>query len=88
VIARRYNVDQEALSRQGTPAHPVRFGGANDADSNLAGTYLCYSNSWSPYYRGHMIRGTLLITNAVSAATPHVAYSEVLPRGQLQVTGH
>ena len=84
VVARRYNVDQEALSRQGTPAHPVRSGVANDAHSNLAGTYVCYSHSWSPYYRGHMIRGALTIADA---ATPQVAYSEVLPTGRLQVSG-
>jgi hypothetical protein len=87
VVAKRYNVDREALSRQGAPAHSVRSGGANDAYPNLAGAYVCYSNAWSPYFRGHMIRGRLVITNAVSAETPQVAYTEVLPTGQLQVSG-
>jgi hypothetical protein len=87
VVARRYNVDRQLLSRQGTPANSVRFGGASDAYSNLAGAYVCYSNSWSPYYRSQMIRGGLLIANALSAVTPQVAYSEVLPTGQLQVSG-
>jgi hypothetical protein len=49
--------------------------------------YVCYSHSWSPYYRGHMIRGALSIANPVSASTPQVAYSEVLPTGRLQVSG-
>ncbi|MBM1172684.1 hypothetical protein [Microvirga arabica] len=84
VVARRYNVDRDALSRQGTPTHSGRSGGANDAYSNLAGTYVCYSNSWSPYFRGHMIRGALTVADA---ATPQVVYSEVLPTGQLQVSG-
>jgi hypothetical protein len=87
VVARRYNVEQVALFCPGTPAHSVRSGGTNDAHSNLAGTYVCYSNSWSPYYRGQMIRGGLLIANTVSAVTPQVAYSEVLPTGRLQVSG-
>lgn len=84
VVARRYNVDRELLSRQGTPVHSDRAGGANDTYSSLAGAYVCYSNSWSPYYRGHMIRGALTIADT---ATPQVAYSEVLPTGQLQVGG-
>src|SRR5919112_3787943 len=84
VVAKQYNVDRDVLSRQGTPTRSVRSGEANDAYPNLAGAYVCYSNSWSPYYRGHMIRGGLSIANAVSAATPQVAYSEVLPTGRLQ----
>jgi hypothetical protein len=84
VVARRYNIDRDALSRQGAPSHSVRSGGANDVRSNLAGAYVCYSNAWSPYYRGHMIRGALTIGDT---ATPQVAYSEVLPTGQLQVSG-
>ena len=87
VVARRYNVDKELLSRQGTTTHSVRFGGANGAYANLAGAYVCYSKSWSPYYRGQMIRGGLFIANAVSAVTPQVSYSEVLPTGHLQVSG-
>jgi hypothetical protein len=84
VVARRYNVGREALSSQRIPTHSVRSGGANDTYSNLAGAYVCYSNSWSPYFRGHMIRGALTIADT---PTLQVAYSEVLPTGQLQVSG-
>jgi hypothetical protein len=84
VVAKQYNVDRDVLSRQGTPTRSVRSGGANDAYPNLAGAYVCYSNSWSPYFRGHMIRGALMIAGT---ATPKVTYSEVLPTGQLQVIG-
>jgi hypothetical protein len=84
VVARRYNVGREALSSQGTSTHSVRSRRADDTYSNLAGAYVCYSNSWSPYFRGHMIRGALTIADT---ATPQVAYSEVLPTGQLQVSG-
>jgi hypothetical protein len=84
VVARRYNVDREALSLQGMPPHFTRSSIANEPGSSLAGTYVCYSNSWSPYFRGHMIRGALTIAET---ATPQVVYSEALPTGQLQVSG-
>jgi hypothetical protein len=84
VVARRYNVDREALSRQGMPPHFTRSSIAYEPRSSLSGTYVCYSNSWSPYFRCHMIRGALTIADT---ATPQVAYSEVLPTGQLQVSG-
>lgn len=87
VVARRYDVDREALYRQSRSKHAARFSTANDSHSNLAGTYVCYSNAWSPYFRGQIIRGELLIADAESAAGPLVTYSEFLPTGRLQVSG-
>ncbi len=86
-IATRYNVSREALYRQSTSMHAARTSNANEASSSFAGTYVCYSNAWSPYFRGRAIRGALLIANATTAAVPQITYSETLPTGQLQVSG-
>jgi len=86
-IATRYNVSREALYRQSTSLHAARTTRANGASSSFAGVYACYSNAWSPYFNGRVIRGALLIANATSAAVPQITYSEALPTGQLQVSG-
>jgi hypothetical protein len=87
VIAKRHDVDRETLRLQSMSMHAVRFSNANETHSNLTGTYVCYSNAWSPYFRGQIIRGELLIADAESAAGPQVTYSESLPTGRLQVSG-
>jgi hypothetical protein len=87
VVAKRHNMDLEALHRQSRSMHAARFSTANEAHSNLAGTYVSYSNAWSPYFRGQIIRGELMIADAESAAGPQVTYSEFLPTGRLQVSG-
>jgi hypothetical protein len=86
-VAMRHNADREALARQVIATHSARSSDANDVYSNLAGTYVCYSNAWSPYFSNRVIRGALLIANATSAAVPQITYSEALPTGQLQVSG-
>jgi hypothetical protein len=35
---------------------------SDDPMAFLAGTYVCYSYSWSPYYRGKMVRSSLSLT--------------------------
>jgi hypothetical protein len=86
-IATRYNVSREALDRQSTSMHAARASSENEASSSFAGAYVCYSNAWSPYFSGRVIRGALLIANATSAAAPQITYSEALPTGRLQVSG-
>ena len=66
-VVARYNLKREALYRQETSAP--------ETHSNLAGVYVCYSNSWSPYFRGHIIRGALTIFEGPTAAAPHATYS-------------
>ncbi len=86
-IATRYNVSREALDRQSTSMHAARASSESEASSSFAGAYVCYSNAWSPYFSGRVIRGALLIANAPSAAVPQITYSEALPTGRLQVSG-
>jgi hypothetical protein len=87
VIAKRHNFDRETLTPYGKSMHLGRSSGANEGHSNLAGTYVCYSHAWSPYFRGHMIRGALSIVDGASAAAHHVTYTEALPTGLLHVNG-
>lgn len=87
VIAERHGVSREALSLRGTSTYSARSGGAIDPGSHLAGTYVCYSNAWSPYFRGQVIRGTLSIADPASVPSQQVTYSETLPTGRIEVKG-
>jgi hypothetical protein len=87
VVAARHNADQETLAQRAIPTHSARSSDANGAHSGLAGTYVCYSNAWSPYFRGQIVRGALSIGGVISASPQHVTYLEVLPTGRLQVHG-
>jgi hypothetical protein len=87
VVATRHNADREALTRQVIATHSARSSDENGVHSGLAGTYVCYSNAWSPYFRGQIVRGALSIGGVISASPQHVTYSEILPTDRLQVNG-
>jgi hypothetical protein len=87
VVATRHNADREALTRQVIATHSARSSDTNGVHSGLAGTYVCYSNAWSPYFRGQIVRGALSIGGVISASPQHVTYLEILPTGRLQVHG-
>lgn len=53
----------------------------------LAGTFVCYSHAWSPYFRGRLIRGELSVGAASSPNRLLTTYTEVLPTGRLEVKG-
>lgn len=53
----------------------------------LVGSYICYSHSWSPYYRGSLLRSTAKIENASACNGLVVTYSENLPTGRLICKG-
>lgn len=53
----------------------------------LAGTYACYSRAWSPYYRGHLIKGILSIEAGPGLHGLTATYREALPTGQLVLGG-
>ena len=52
----------------------------------LRGAYACYSHAWSPYFRGQLIRGALVI-EAGRGASLQATYSEALPVGRVEVRG-
>lgn len=53
----------------------------------LAGTYVCYSHAWSPYFRGRLVRGALSVTASHRPDRPSASYSEILPTGRMQLDG-
>jgi hypothetical protein len=53
---------------------------------SLAGTYVCYSNAWSPYFRGRLIRGALSVASSGRERVP-ASYVEVLPTGPMRLDG-
>lgn len=92
-VAALHGRDPEELSRrldaQGRPP-------AHEAPGlSLAGTYASYSHAWSPYFRGRLIRGSLVIgaptrakgRGAGGTDQPAARYAEVLPTGRLELDG-
>lgn len=66
---------------------PSAARGLRDAAGlDLAGTYVCYSHAWSPYFRGRLMRGALSITDN-RADRASASYTEVLPTGQMRLDG-
>lgn len=53
----------------------------------LCGAYACYSMAWSPYYRGQIIRGALLLRLGSKAAPLAARYSEGLLGGTVFFDG-
>ena len=52
--------------------------GEDAALSHLCGRYVCYSMAWSPYYRGQIIRGSLLLLRGSRGAPLVATYTEHL----------
>ena len=76
----------------GTPGRPpdrrVSSGRADQGwGAMLAGSYACYSNALSPYYRGRIIRGTFSMEIEPRSHGLAASYSETLPTGRLHARG-
>jgi hypothetical protein len=55
---------------------------------HLAGAYACYSHAWSPYFRGKIIRGSLVIeTTSQGKPTLVATYRETVAFGPLRLRG-
>jgi hypothetical protein len=54
---------------------------------SLAGTYACYSQSWSPYFGGQLVRGEFSITRQHSSQRQLASYGERLPTSRFQLEG-
>jgi hypothetical protein len=83
-ICLRHGRDREGLlHRLEEPA-----GRRNKSGSvELAGTFVCYSHAWSPYFRGRLVRGELTVGVESSPHRLPVSYTEVLPTGALTLKG-
>ncbi len=84
-ICVRHGRDRNVLSRD-IEVFSGRVNGQNAALS-LAGTFVCYSHAWSPYFQGRLIRGELTIANSSTPNRLHAFYTEVLPTGLLELKG-
>ena len=82
-VCARHGRDRETLLRA---LEPERQNGPG-SESELAGTFVCYSHAWSPYFRGRFIRGVLSISGETSANRQSVTYTEVLPTGPMELKG-
>lgn len=87
VICARHDCDRDALERQREPSHRSVAGQSKDPSLSLAGTYVCYSHAWSPYFRGQLIRGELSITQPDGPQRVVACYSERLPTSRLHLVG-
>jgi hypothetical protein len=88
-ICARHAIDRKELERRAT-SQPVGSSfsqGDRGLGAAFAGSYACYSNALSPYYRGQLIRGTLSIEAGAGSQEATATYSEMLPTGRLQLEG-
>lgn len=54
----------------------------------LCGTYLCYRQAFSPYFRGRVLRATLAVEGTTTGGEPLLArYRERLPTGTVEAAG-
>lgn len=87
-LCKRHGVARELLLRRA-----AAFGGNSHGsdghlhEHDLIGTYICYSHAWSPYFRGHLVRGTLSIGAEGMSQRLSCTYTEALPIGRLHYTG-
>ena len=84
-ICTRHGRDRKVLARD-IEVFASRVNGQGPALS-LAGTFVCYSHAWSPYFRGRLIRGELTVTTSSTPNRMHAIYTEVLPTGLLELKG-
>jgi hypothetical protein len=93
VICARHNCDRDMLERRLESSRRSTAGQRQERNPSLAGTYACYSHSWSPYFRGQLIRGEFSIAQQQGSQGLLACYSERLPtsrlhlEGRLEVTG-
>jgi len=88
-ICARHGVERKELERRARPQLAGSPSGRGDRGAGAipAGSYVCYSNALSPYYRGRIIRGTFTIELEPRLHGPAASYSEALPTGRLLARG-
>ncbi len=78
---------QELRRRAGFDERRAGSVGAGSAVHYVCGAYAAYSLAWSPYYRNHAIRGSLLIKPGKGSNRFAAFYGESLPSGQVDLAG-
>jgi hypothetical protein len=92
MLGARHGLAPEALARRAglDPASVLASSSALAAgpDGYLCGSYACYSHAQSPYYRGRVVRGALLVEPASRRAQGLVAtYSQAIATGRAHASG-
>lgn len=86
-ICARHNKDRSQLERRAATIGKATQPGKDERGTTLAGLYVCYSHSWSPYYQGLLIRGTMLIEAQNGPQRLVATYSENVPTIHLRLKG-
>lgn len=86
-LCSRHGKDRQQLERRAAAFGKSPLPGHDDRGATIAGRYICYSHSWSPYYRGQLIRGTMVIEHGHGPQRLTATYSEQLPTMHLQRKG-
>jgi hypothetical protein len=90
-VCARHGVAAEALRRRAEAFVRPRPAAAAAADRrhHLCGTFACYRHAFSPYYRGRLIRASMVIEQAAGAGAPSLRarYAESLPTGVVRPEG-
>lgn len=86
-ICERHGRDRKALLRALDASSGPRRNGQGPA-LDLAGSFVCYSHAWSPYFRGRLIRAELSVAApSHSGSRLPATYAEVLPTGRMELAG-
>jgi hypothetical protein len=89
-ICELYAADADALRRRAAERGAdavVAAPATSSADGYLCGSYACYSLAWSPYYRGHLIRGALTIAPGRRNPALAAMYSEAVLGAEARFDG-
>lgn len=86
-ISAHHGRDRQQLERRAQAFGKAQGAAADDKGATVAGAYVCYSHSWSPYFRGRLIRGSLVIEPDHGPQRLAATYTENLPSMRLQMKG-
>lgn len=84
-ICAHHGRDRDTLVRGLEPS--TNRGSVPGSALELAGTFVCYSHAWSPYFHGRLIRGEFSIGVDSNPTRLPVSYTEVLPTGPMALKG-
>jgi len=85
-VSRLFDTDQARLRDIAAGDAGYGVAGRPIAGSESATAYACYSPAWSPYFRGHLLRGSLRL-RTLRDGRRHVAYRERIGATEAEFTG-
>ena len=89
-LSRRHGIDALLLARRadgfGRARPPPQSAPTQHAGTFLCGVFACYRLAFSPYFRGRLIRSSLVVSGGAKGEL-EARYSELLPTGPDHATG-